>query len=136
MEIRSYKNEDINNINKLGSLLHSNYKFDIDLFSNANIILENDSFIGFIVYSVMYERAEIIDIIINPKYRNNSYGSKLLEYTISKIRDKNCENITLEVNKNNLSAIGLYKKYGFEICAIRENYYTGEDGYLMKKDLR
>ena len=136
MEIRNYIKEDINNINELGLLLHNNYNFDIDSFSNAFVIYENNIFLGFIVYSIMYERAEIIDIIIDSNYRKRGYANKLLEYTIEKIKENNCDNITLEVNENNLSAINLYKKNGFEICAVRKNYYNNDNGYLMKKDLR
>ena len=136
MEIRNYIKEDINNINSLGLLLHDNYNFNIDSFSNALVIYEENKFIGFIVYSIIYERAEIIDIIIDSNYRKRGYANKLLEYTIEKIKEKNCDNITLEVNENNISAINLYKKQGFNICAVRKNYYNNEDGYLMKKDLR
>ena len=136
MEIRNYIKEDINNIKYLGSLLHDNYNFNIDSFSDAFVIYDNNRFIGFIVYSIIYERAEIIDIVIEPSYRKKGYANKLLEYTIEKIKENSCDNITLEVNENNISAINLYKKNGFNICAVRKNYYNNQDGYLMKKDLR
>ena len=136
MEIRNYKKEDIKKFNSLGLLLHNNYNFNIDSFSNSFVMYENNDFIGFIVYSIIYERAEIIDIIIEPSFRKKGYANKLLEYTIEKIRENACDNITLEVKENNISAINLYKRQGFDICAIRKNYYNNQDGYLMKKDLR
>lgn len=136
MKIRNYIKEDIKNINSLGLLLHDNYNFSMDSFSNAFVIYEENEFIGFIVYSIIYERAEIIDIIIDPNYRMKGYANKLLEYTIEKIKENNCDNITLEVKEGNISAINLYKKHGFDICAVRKNYYNNKDGYLMKKDLR
>lgn len=136
MEIRNYTKDDIKNINSLGLVLHNNYDFNIDSFSNAFVMYESNIFIGFIVYSIIYERAEVIDIIIDPNYRKKGYANKLLSYTIEEIKEKKCDNITLEVNENNLSAINLYKKQGFNICAVRKNYYNNQDGYLMKKDLR
>lgn len=136
MLIRNYIKEDINNINKLGRLLHNNYDFSLNDFSFCKVITEDNNIIGFVIYSVIYERAEIIDIVIEPKKRKKGYGIKLLNKIIDIIKEKNVDNITLEVNQNNIPAINLYKKVGFEICAERKNYYNGENGYLMKKDLR
>lgn len=136
MLIRNYKNDDINKINELGSLLHEKYEFSVDEFSNCLIIEEANDIIGFIIYSIIYERSEIIDIIIDPKKRHNGYGFKLLNYAIDIINKNNCENITLEVNSLNVAAINLYKKLGFKIVATRKKYYNGNDGFLMKKDLR
>lgn len=67
MLIRNYIKEDINNINKLGRLLHNNYDFSLDDFSFCKVITEDNNIIGFVIYSVIYERAEIIDIVIEPK---------------------------------------------------------------------
>lgn len=136
MLIRNYIKEDIKNINKLGATLHFNYQFKLDDFSNCLVIEDDDIFLGFIIYSIIYERAEIVDIIINPNYRNKGYGYLLIDKVINDIKDKDVDNITLEVNQNNLSAIRLYEKQGFKICAQRKNYYNDQDGYLMKKDLR
>ena len=45
--------------------------------------------------------------------------------------------ITLEVRASNNPAINLYKKFGFEICGNRKNYYSNktEDAILMSLDL-
>lgn len=136
MLIRNYKNEDVNEINKLGRLLHKKYCFSIDGFSNCIVIEESKEIIGFIIYSIIYERSEIIDIIIDPTKRGQGYGSKLLNQAINVINENNCENITLEVNSLNNAAINLYKKFGFNVVAVRKKYYNENDGYLMKKDLR
>lgn len=85
--------------------------------------------IGFISYSVYFDRAEINYIYVIDNYRKKGYASKLLDYVISKICD--LENITLEVNVNNIAAINLYKKFNFEIATIRKKYYGSEDAYLM-----
>lgn len=136
MQIRNYKEKDLNYISKLGSLLHEKYTFSLDEFSKCLILEDNQNIIGFIIYSIIYDRAEIVDIIINPTNRSNGYGEKLLGFTIEEIINNGCLNITLEVSVSNTSAINLYKKVGFNIEAIRKNYYNNEDGYLMKKDLR
>ncbi len=135
MLIRKYIEKDIPYINKLGALLHDNYIFSLDNFSDCLVIEDYEKFIGFIIYSEIYERAEIVDIIIDPMYRNEGYAKRLIKYFLN-ILNKLVNNVTLEVNSSNINAINLYKKEGFEIVAIRKKYYDGNDGYLMKKDLR
>ena len=82
----------------------------------------------------MYERAEILDIFIDIKYRNKGYASKLINKVLNQAHE--CNNISLEVDVENKNAINLYKKFGFEIKTVRKNYYDLNDAYLMVKELR
>ena len=132
--IRDYINKDIIEIEDLGKYLHSNYKFYLDTFSKCKVIEINNSIIGFITYSIIYDRAEIIDIIIKEEFRNKGYAKKLIEEVIVELKNNQCKNITLEVNEKN-PAVKFYKKIGFEIVSIRKGYYNGQDGYLMEKKL-
>ena len=137
IEIRNYKNEDINSINLMGKNMHDNYVFKLDEFSRCLVITMDNKLAGFITYSIIYDRAEIVDIYIDKEYRKQGFAKMLLSKVIDISMDNKCINITLEVNSNNTAAIGLYKKYGFELVSIRKAYYSdGSDGYLMKKDLR
>lgn len=103
-------------------------------FSKEVIYIENDQTIGYLSYSIMYEKAEINNIYVLEKYRSQGIGTKLLDYLVKKC--KICENITLEVRKDNKNAICLYKKYGFKQVAIREKYYNGVDGILMMLEVK
>ena len=48
----------------------------------------------------------------------------------------NLKIINLEVRESNISAIKLYKKFGFEVCGLRKKYYNNtENAILMKKAL-
>ena len=102
---------------------------DNDNFYKFIVYLEDTKIIGFLSYSVIYERAEINYIFVFEDYRGKKVASKMLNYMISSC--KICDNITLEVRKSNSIAISLYKKFGFKEVAIRENYYNNEDGILM-----
>ena len=98
-------------------------------FGHYLLLVEDNEIIGYIYYSDIYDRAEINQIEINFIHRNCGKGSKLLEKMISVV-DKN---ITLEVKIDNIPAIKLYQKYGFEQVAIRKGYYNGVDGILMER---
>ena len=59
----------------------------------------------------------------------------MLEFFIVDCVDNNCKNITLEVSDKNIGAINLYKKFCFEVKAVRKNYYKDSDGLLMMREL-
>ena len=132
--IREYVENDIINIEVLGKELHNNYKFELDTFSKCKVIEINNKIIGFITYSIIYDRAEIIDIIIKEEFRNKGYAKKLIEDISIGLINNKCKNITLEVNEIN-PAVNFYKKIGFEIVSIRKGYYNNNNGYLMEKKL-
>lgn len=100
------------------------------------LIYKDKRIIGFINYSILYEKSELNYILVLPKYRNMGIASLLISKMLEELENKNVENVTLEVNENNKSAIKLYEKYGFRKVAIRKNYYGNTDGLLMEKELR
>lgn len=136
LKTRKYEDKDIGSIVKLGKLLNDNFEFKLDVFSRCLIAIENDALIGFVIYSIIYDRSEIVDIIIDPSYRRKGYGKGLLEQVIEILKKEECLNVTLEVRCDNLPALKLYQSLGFKVKAVRKNYYDGTNGYLMEKDLR
>ena len=97
--------------------------------------VEKDKIIGFLLYSLIYDRIEIEQFEVTTKERRKGIGNKLLNYLIEKYQDNNIKNITLEVKEDNIAAINLYKKYGFKKVSTREKYYDGINGILMEKTL-
>ena len=115
-------------------------KFDfsisnIGVYSKYYIYTENEEFIGFINYDIIYDRAEIEFIYTVEKYRRKNIASKLLDNMVEKCKKNNCKNITLEVRESNIPAISFYEKKGFKKVSIRSNYYKDENGILMIKEL-
>ena len=111
------------------------YDIENNIFTNYYAYIIDDKAVAFINYHVMYERSELININVEEKYQNNKIATKLLEFMINDLINKNVENITLEVKKDNYNAIHLYEKMGFKEIGIRKGYYQGIDGILMKKEL-
>lgn len=95
----------------------------------------NNKILGYITYLDIYDRFEISNIYVLREFRGNGIASKMLQFVIDEGLNKKINNITLEVNSKNTSAIALYHKYGFKKVAIRGGYYSGTDGILMEKEM-
>lgn len=94
------------------------------------LIIEDGEILGFLSYLKLYDKIEINYIYIAENYRRLGYASQLLNYLLN---HEEYNDITLEVRSKNENAISLYEKNGFKRVAVRSNYYSGEDGYLMHK---
>ena len=79
------------------------------------------------------EEAHITLLGIHPNCRRQGLGTLLLLSLLSNAIARKLEWATLEVNANNLKAINLYKKFGFEIVGKRRVYYqkTGDDALVL-----
>ncbi len=98
-------------------------------FSHFVVYKKSDRIIGYLYFSLIYDRIEINQIEVIDTERNKGIGSLMMEYLINKYKF----DITLEVKKDNVNAIKLYKKYNFKEVAIRKGYYNGIDGILMER---
>lgn len=96
---------------------------------------DNDLSLGYLEYSLIYDRMEIDNIEVLEEHRNKGIGSKLMAHLISIAISYHVVNITLEVRVSNEIARNLYKKYGFREVALRKFYYGDEDGILMEKQI-
>ncbi len=138
MIVRRYTKSDVFGITKLAYNLHDNYVFNLDEFSSCFVCIDKGHVIGFITYSVIYERAEIIDIYIEKEYRRQKIGTKIIKKVIDECYKNNCENITLDVDIYNQAALDFYYSFDFKIVARRQHYYKNsmDDAYVMEKKLR
>ena len=102
--------------------------------NDYNIVYETDGEIaGFAILSVSFEMADIADIAVDEQYRNKGIGDKLMKEMITYGKSVGVSDYALEVRQSNLPAISLYKKYEFEIEAVRKQYYRNpvEDACIM-----
>lgn len=104
-------------------------------FSRFKICIINNSIAGFVIYRIVLEEAEVLNIVIDNQFRGKSYGKQLLSYAINDMKENNVENIFLEVNEHNTIAQNLYKNAGFIQYSIRQNYYGTDSAVLMKLSL-
>ena len=125
---------DINRVNELGKELNTNFikLFHIENLNNNEIIytykIENNV-LGFIHIFDNIDNVEILNIVVDKKYRKQHIGSKLLDYIINKYH----KNIILEVNSSNKAAISLYQKNNFKEINLRKKYYGTDDAIIMER---
>lgn len=96
---------------------------------------EGDKVIGFLNYSLIYDRIEVDNLLVNEENRNMGIGKKLMSYLVCVAINNHVVNITLEVRESNMVARNLYKKFGFREVALRKLYYGNENGILMEKQV-
>ncbi len=73
--------------------------------------------VGFILYSIIQDEAEIITFCVLYDYRNKNIGQYLLQ---SLLADNQIQHVFLEVNSHNKAARHIYHKLGFEQINIRK----------------
>lgn len=108
-----FKDELVNNISKYLVLRYEN---DIVCFGGIKIILDE---------------ATIMNIVTRKDKRNKGFGKLILNELINIAKEENCFSITLEVRKNNLPAINLYKSFNFSEVGRRKNYYKNGDTAIL-----
>lgn len=133
--------EELESFNKLGLLVNKNfinvYKLEDILMSPSDFLygyFADEELVGFIHIIKLYETMDIVNIVVDPNYRNMGIASSLLTYIYNLFVD--VENILLEVNENNIAAINLYKKNNFEVINKRLNYYKNDSALIMKRDVK
>ena len=113
-----------------------NFRYDSNPYERMFCYKKNNKIIGFISYSIIYERAELNYIVVDEEYRRKGIAQKLLDFVLADLKNNMVENFSLEVNVNNKAAISFYLKNGFEIKTVRSNYYKDSDAYLMVLEVK
>ena len=136
----------LNHLNELQEILISDVD-DFWSFSTLKEELENENssyiigkinneIIGFAGLKIIFDQADIMNIVIKKTYRNQGIGTLLLENLILLAKDLNISTLFLEVTEQNKPAIHLYEKLGFEKLGVRKKYYNNNNGIIMKKNLK
>lgn len=140
------KQMDISDFNKIKQNLLSDFDdfwsintFESELKSQNSyyIIAEiNDEIVGFAGLKYVLDNADIMNIVTKKNKRNLGIGYMLLENLIIFCNKNSINQLTLEVNEQNLPAIHLYKKFNFKKISTRNHYYqNGDTAIIMQLDL-
>jgi len=89
--------------------------------------------VGYAGMWVILDEAHITTIAVDPAFRGQHIGERLLVGLIDAALGRGARWMTLEVRKSNATAQTLYKKYGFREIGARKGYYSDnrEDAIVM-----
>lgn len=92
---------------------------------------------GYICVRCFEEECHLLNLAVHPEYRRRGIATLLLKTIISKLKEKKCRFIFLEVRASNIIAQRMYEKVGFSPVGVRKKYYINptEDAIIMAKEL-
>jgi len=92
---------------------------------------------GYIIVKTVADECHLYDVAVQETHRRKGIAKALLESVLAIIAPGNVRFFFLEVRASNLSALTLYRSFGFYEYARRRSYYDHpvEDAVLMRLDL-
>lgn len=96
---------------------------------------------GFAVLRVVDEEAELLTIVVSPKWRKKGVGNALMQAVFADLQTTRASKLFLEVDNQNTAALNLYQRLGFAHIGERKGYYPHPDGsaataLVMRRELR
>jgi ribosomal-protein-alanine N-acetyltransferase len=140
-KIRKLTRKNIENIYNISVQQFGSESWSLDQFKdclkNKNyityVILEEETPTGFLIAQDLIDSINLLLIAIESKHKNKGFASQLLAKLIKLSKEKK-QKIWLEVKETNLSAINLYKKFGFQNLYERKKYYKdGHSALILEK---
>ncbi|WP_421761632.1 ribosomal protein S18-alanine N-acetyltransferase [Devosia sp.] len=95
---------------------------------------------GFSMLRIVGDEAELMTIAVDPKWRKRGVGVALLRAMLDDLLMSTAKRLFLEVAADNVAALRLYAKFGFQKVSERKGYYPRPDGtpataIVMARDL-
>ncbi len=111
------------------------YELKDNPVSSVYVLEDGNEIIGFLDFWITFDSATIAQIAIKKAYQGRHLAHLLMQEMIDDCFAKKVNSITLEVRVNNIKAINMYTKYGFEKIVIKPHYYeNGEDALYMVRN--
>ena len=143
--IRNMKREDLDAVLEIENTVFTSpwplkeyeYELEKNPYANPYVFEQDGKIVGYFDYWILYEKAEIANIAVDPNYQKQGIGQLMMDALVQACIENGCETISLEVRVSNTPAISFYEKNGFIQVNIRKGYYADnhEDAYLMVKPI-
>jgi len=88
----------------------------------------SENIMGFVLFRIAADEAEIITIAVDPAHRGQRIGEALVAGAVAQARAFGASKLILEVAEDNVAAIGLYERMGFSTAGRRPAYYERKVG--------
>ena len=92
------------------------------------VLVREERVVGYSILSVAAGEAHILNLCVDPGFRQLGYGEKLLDEILSRVATEDVHEMFLEVRPSNEKAVALYRKKGFRQIASRPAYYQATEG--------
>ncbi|PKG85575.1 ribosomal-protein-alanine N-acetyltransferase [Psychrobacter sp. Sarcosine-02u-2] len=79
--------------------------------------------VGYCLYQVVFEQAEILRIGTHPDYQRQGIASQLFATLNNELINNKVESLLLEVRADNAPALALYEQQGLTVIHKRKGYY-------------
>lgn len=106
----------------------------------AQLLLANDTLLGYFVAMMGFEEAHLLNITVSPSYQRQGWSQVMLDALALWARGQGARWLWLEVRPSNTRAIHVYKAHGFRYVGRRKQYYPAshgqrEDALVMSRKL-
>ena len=95
--------------------------------------------IGYFVLMLIIDEAHLLTISVAAKRQKLGFGARLLRQAMDVALQRGARSLLLEVRPSNVSALSLYRQYGFKQIGVRRDYYPAEhgreDALVLTRDL-
>jgi len=98
--------------------------------SHASWVLERSAFA---IWQVAGDECELLSIAVRASLRGKGYAKALMEHCHKELAKQGLKKFFLEVRENNVAAISLYEKLGYEKIAERKKYYSDKEGAVVMR---
>lgn len=93
-----------------------------------------DRLLGVIALRFGPDVCDLDRIVVDPRHRRQGVARALLAAGLAGAAARGVAQMILEVRSDNAAAIALYRGYGFDEIAIRNDYYgPGQDAMIMSR---
>lgn len=137
--------EDIDNLvelenNTFGHHGYPRYFFmqAVEIFKDSFLIARDakNNIVGYLIASVG-DDAWVLSICVDQKSQRKGVASELIEKFLMSLKNSKTRIIYAASDPANTPLINLYKKFGFSIDKLKENYHGyGYNRYILKKEIK
>jgi ribosomal-protein-alanine N-acetyltransferase len=142
LTIQRMSREDVDQVARLEKLSFSDpwskSSFEHELtnrFSIPLVVKSGSAVVGYCCLWHVYEQMEIATIATAPEFRGKGIGGMMIRWILDEAASRGCSSVVLSVRESNLTAIRLYRRFGFVQMDRRKRYYRlpEEDAIIMIK---
>ncbi|MFL2845160.1 MAG: ribosomal protein S18-alanine N-acetyltransferase [Candidatus Puniceispirillaceae bacterium] len=83
---------------------------------------------GYLLATIIVDEAEILSFAVSADYQKCGCGAGLLRHFLTYTAQKSVKSVLLEVAADNVSALTLYHRLGFNEFGRRPHYFKRSDG--------